>query len=85
MPLAFNWAMSTSLSKVFLEQPKVTTFTFVAFSVLAFMSWRAYPVEFLPRKGTEHPSSKGLSHVTTGLYLRSKGSNAEQPLSARDH
>src|SRR5690606_24336449 len=37
MPLAFSWAIITSLSKVFFEQPKVITFTLVRFRVLAFM------------------------------------------------
>src|SRR5690606_24095772 len=37
MPLASSWAMSTSLSKVFLEQPRVTMFTLVGLRVRAFM------------------------------------------------
>jgi hypothetical protein len=37
MPLVFNWAIITSLSKVFFEQPRVTTFTVVRLRVRAFM------------------------------------------------
>src|SRR4029450_6964663 len=37
MPFALSWAIITSLSKVFFEQPRVTTLTLVALRVRAFI------------------------------------------------